>query len=159
VHNFGTCVWRTTTQWRLLEKKRVSTQEKSQCVIAAGPRSQSSLHFDIRNIQQIRPEKQFPIARRLLSAALLERWPHVCRVKIMFTKLPTNLFVSTTKLSMKCAVNWIPLRIRVRSRNTQPHLKALSNGAIRNLNFQVSGRTSGNYACIYMSDKNAFICH
>ena len=24
---------------------------------------------------------------------------------------------------MKCAVNWIPLRIRVRSRNTQPHLK------------------------------------
>jgi len=24
---------------------------------------------------------------------------------------------------MKCVVNWIPLRIRVRSRNTQPHLK------------------------------------
>jgi len=23
---------------------------------------------------------------------------------------------------MKCVVNWIPLRIRVRSRNTQPHL-------------------------------------
>jgi len=28
---------------------------------------------------------------------------------------------------MKYVVNWIPLRIRVRSRNTQPHLKALSN--------------------------------
>ena len=24
---------------------------------------------------------------------------------------------------MKYVVNWIPLRIRVRSRNTQPHLK------------------------------------
>jgi len=31
-----------------------------------------------------------------------------------------NRFVSTTKKSMKCVVNWIPLRIRVRSRNTQP---------------------------------------
>ena len=58
----------------------------------------------------------------MLSAALLERWPQVCRVKITCTKLPTNRFVSTTKISMKCVVNWIPLRIRVRSRNTQPHL-------------------------------------
>ena len=56
------------------------------------------------------------------SAALLERWPQICRVKITFTKLPTNRFVSTTKNSIKCVVNWIPLRIRVRSRNTQPHL-------------------------------------
>jgi hypothetical protein len=27
---------------------------------------------------------------------------------------------------MKCLVNWIPLRICVRSRNTQPHLSELS---------------------------------
>jgi len=40
----------------------------------------------------------------LLSAALLERWPQVCRVKITFTKLPTNRFVSTTKISMKYVV-------------------------------------------------------
>jgi len=59
----------------------------------------------------------------LLSATLLERWPQVCRVKITFTVLPTNRFVSTTKISMKYVVNWISLRIRVRSRNTQPHLK------------------------------------
>jgi len=65
----------------------------------------------------------FPSARRLLSAALLERWPQVCRVKITFAVLSTNRFVSTTKKSMKCVSNWIPLRIRVRSRNTQPHLK------------------------------------
>ena len=70
----------------------------------------------------MRSRKKFPIARRLLSAGLLERWPQVCRVKITFTKLPTNRFVSTTKLSMKYVVNWIPLRICVRSRNTQPHL-------------------------------------
>ena len=45
-----------------------------------------------------------------------------CRVKITCTKLLTICFASTTKKSMKCVVNWIPLRIRVRSRNTQPHL-------------------------------------
>jgi len=61
-------------------------------------------------------------ARRLHSAALLERWPQVCRVNITFTKLPTNPFVSTTKKLKKWIVNWIPLRICVRSRNTQPHL-------------------------------------
>jgi len=63
--------------------------------------------------------------RRLFSVDMLERWPHVqtCRVNITFIELPTNCFVSTTKNSMKCVVNWIPLRIRVRSTNTQPHLK------------------------------------
>ena len=54
---------------------------------------------------------------------MLERWLQVCRVRITFTLLPTNCFVSTTTNSMKCIVNWIPLRIRVRLRNTQPHLK------------------------------------
>jgi hypothetical protein len=31
----------------------------------------------------------------LLSAALLERWPQVRRVKITFKELPTNRFVCT----------------------------------------------------------------
>ena len=35
----------------------------------------------------------------------------------------TNRFVSTTKISMKYVVNWISLRMCVRQRNTQPHLK------------------------------------
>jgi len=47
---------------------------------------------------------------------------------------------------MNYVVNWIPLRIRVRSRKTQPHIKfapkALFNGAIPKLNFLVSGRIS-----------------
>jgi len=30
-----------------------------------------------------------------------------------------NCFVFTTKISRKCVVNWIPLRIRTRSRNAQ----------------------------------------
>jgi len=83
------------------------------------PRSQSPLHFDIGNIQQIRSGKLFPSAQRLLSAALLENWLQVCRFKITFTKQLTNRFFSTTKKSMKYVVNWITLRIRVRSRNTQ----------------------------------------
>ena len=78
-------------------------------------------------------EKYFPSAGRLLSAGLffcfclglLERWPQVCRVKITLTKLPTNHFVSTANFLMKCVVNWIPLRICVRYRNTQHHLLTL----------------------------------
>jgi len=69
------------------------------------PRSQSPLNFDIRNIWQIHSENKFPSARRLFSAALLERWPQIFRVKITFTALPTNGFVSTTKNWMKCVVN------------------------------------------------------
>jgi len=51
--------------------------------------------------------KNNPSSRRLLSAALLVRWPQVCRLKITFTKARTNCFVSTTKSSMKCVVNCI----------------------------------------------------
>jgi len=69
-------------------------------------------------------EKQNASAQRLPSADMLERWPQVCRLKIMFTSLSTNHFVSTATNAMKCLVNWIPLRIRVGSRSTQPHLNA-----------------------------------
>jgi len=64
-------------------------------------------------------------AHRLLPADMHERWPQVCRVKINFTLLLTKSFVSTTTISMRCLVNWIPLRIRIRSRRTQPHLKVM----------------------------------
>jgi len=39
-----------------------------------------------------------------------------------------NCFGSTRTHSMRCLVNWIPLRIRVRSRNTQPHLEEITPG-------------------------------
>jgi hypothetical protein len=38
-------------------------------------RSDSTLHFDLQNIYQIRMEKQNASARRLPAAALLGRWP------------------------------------------------------------------------------------
>ena len=38
-----------------------------------------------------------------------------------FYSTTNESFVSTTKKSMKCVIIWISLRIRVRSRNTQPH--------------------------------------
>ena len=46
------------------------------------------------------------------------------------SKLPMNRFVCTTRNSTKCVVDWIPLRIRGRSRNTQPQLQDTSNSAI-----------------------------
>ena len=48
------------------------------------------------------------MARRLLTAAMPERWPQVFRVKIMFELLLTICFVSTTTNSMKYLVNWNP---------------------------------------------------
>jgi len=92
--------------------------------IAHRPWSDSLLHFDSQNIYQIRKEKSNSSAWRLLLEDMHERWPHFCRVKITFTLLPTNSFVSTTTNSMKCLVNWIPERIRVRSRNARTHIKA-----------------------------------
>ena len=52
----------------------------------------------------------------------MERWPHICHVKITFALfLPTNRLVSTTSNSTKYLVYWIP--IHVCSRNAQPLLK------------------------------------
>jgi len=39
----------------------------------------------------------------LLSATLLQHWPHVCRIKITFTKVLTNRLVSTPNFDdMRC---------------------------------------------------------
>ena len=55
-------------------------------------RFDSRLHFDIRNIWQIRTQKQNASTLCLLLTDVLQRWPQVCRVKITFTKPPTKLF-------------------------------------------------------------------
>jgi len=69
-------------------------------------------------------EKQNASARRLPPAAMPERWPQVCRVKITFELLKTICLVSTATKSMNCLVNWIPLNTHVRIEDTQPCLKA-----------------------------------
>jgi len=43
---------------------------------------------------------------RLPPAAMVERWPQVCRVEITIELLLT--------ISMKCLVKWIPLNMHVR---------------------------------------------
>jgi len=86
--------------------------------------SWSPLHFDSGNIWQICSWKYLCSARRLLPADMFERCPRVCCVKITFTSLLTNLFVSTSTNSMKYLVNRIPLRIRrVRSKNSYSNFK------------------------------------
>jgi len=62
----------------------------------------------------IREEKQNASVRRLLAAAMPERWPQVCRVKITFELLLTICFVSTKTNLMKCLTNYIPLNTHVR---------------------------------------------
>ena len=46
------------------------------------PRSFSALHFEMKNIYQIRAGKINTSSRRLLPAALLENWPQVSCIKI-----------------------------------------------------------------------------
>jgi len=101
------------------KKKRVSTQDKSDFAIAQrfSKRKYRSTDLDLGlfyisilgTYSKFSRKKQFPSARRssLLSAALLERWPQFCRVKITFTTLPTNGFVSTTKKidEMRCKLD------------------------------------------------------
>jgi len=63
-----------------------------------------------------------------------ELWPQVCRVKITCELLLTICFVSTTTNSMKCLVNWIPLKTHVRFENTHSCLK---NRILGNSGFQI----------------------
>ena len=86
------------------------------------PRSEFPVHFDIKNIYQIRAGKQNASARRLLPATLFEQWPQVCRVKITFQLLPNNWFVSTRTSLIKGFVNWILANSHVRSNKIQPCL-------------------------------------
>jgi len=83
------------------------------------PRSDFPLHIDIENIYQIRTEKWNASARLLLPAILLERWPQVCCVKIMFELLRSTSLVSTKTNSMKRLVSWIPLNSHVHLNKTQ----------------------------------------
>jgi len=71
------------------------------------PGSLSPLHFDIENMEQIHLGTEFSSARRLLSAARLERWPQVCHIKIIFIELTTNRFIFTKKfVEMRCKLNF-----------------------------------------------------
>jgi len=83
-------------------------------------RSRSVLHFVIGCMEQFTSRKKNSSARRSLPAALLERWSQVCRHRTTLTLLHDELFRFYKMNSMKCLVHWIPLRIRVRSRNTPP---------------------------------------
>jgi len=60
----------------------------------------------------------------------------------MFAKELANCFVSTPKISMQCVVNWIPLRICVRSRDTQPHPSIRQKWRILQLNKSIIGTTN-----------------
>jgi len=136
VHNFGTCqkIRLCGANFRLqnvcCRKNRQKSALHSGIIFASPvvwhkPRSESFLNFYSQNTYQIRPGKMNASARRLLPAAMPERWPQVCRVKIMFILLLTYRFVSTSTNSIKCLVNWIPLRIRMRSTNIQPQPKSI----------------------------------
>jgi len=134
--------------WRMNSKKKVEfnwTRNKNAKKIgqnSAGEKYWSSagwtqiLEKNLSSAGWTQIFKQFPNAWRLLSAALLERWPQLCRVKITFTKLLTNRFVSTTKNSMKYVVNWTPLRIRVRSR-TNPTFSQMCILGLVNFYFRI----------------------
>ena len=136
MHNFGTCVWRAAAQWQnsiFLRRNTFFGGRRHFALVLQTqvPKLCTALDLSLLYILILGTYSKFARKNKFLALgvcfphrALFERWPQVCRVKIMFTKLLTTCFVSTTKKLMKCAVNWIPLRIRFRSRNTQPHLNS-----------------------------------
>jgi len=71
----------------------------------------------LKPLAAARPRSAF--AFRSPARALTADLPH--RHHIYFTT--DKLFRFYNENSMKCLVNWIPLRIRFRSRNTLPHLQ------------------------------------
>jgi len=75
----------------------------------------------LRNLPRA-PEKYNASPWRLLPAAMLERWPHVCRVKITFGSLWNIWFVATKTKSTKCFVNCFALR----SNQIRPNLNDIS---------------------------------
>jgi len=91
------------------------------------PRAQFPLQFEIGTYSKFAWKNNFlPSDVYFPQPCSVERWLQICRVKITFTVLPTNCFVSTTKSSIKCTVNWIPLRICVYSRNIRLYLNGES---------------------------------
>ena len=79
------------------------------------PRFHFPLHFDTENILQISAGKWNANARRLLPAAMPERWPQVCRIKISFWLLLNNWFVATTEQLVRFGfVIWMLLNMHVR---------------------------------------------
>ena len=121
VHFLGICVMRTAAQCQILIfcRRKIfffASRHYAAVLLTKVPKKCTDLHLSllyisyIRNIWQIRSKNPFSSTRCLLPAALFKRWPQVCRVRI------TDCFVSTTTNSMKCLVNWIPLRILFRSK-------------------------------------------
>jgi len=71
------------------------------------PRSDSSLHFDIKNTYQLDDSCGKIKCQRSVFAPVLERWPQVCRVKMTFKLLRTNWFFSTNEFDeMLCKLEF-----------------------------------------------------
>jgi len=113
MHNFGTCEKRTAAQWQN----------------PIFPVSKHVFFFGSRHcaaVLQMQVLKLYTdLDLNLLYILILGTYSKFAWKNnfLAFTELLTNRFVSTTKNSMKCVVNWILLRICDRSRNTQPHIK------------------------------------
>ena len=136
MHNFGTCILRTAAQWQNLifptskhifflgfchHAEDLKTKVTKVC---------TDLDLGLLYILILGTYSKF--ARKNNSIALGVCFPQPCssadrRFAASRSRLQNyrRIVVSTTKSSMKYVVNWIPLKIRVRSRNTQPHLKRI----------------------------------
>ena len=136
MHIFRTCVWRTAAQWQnpifptsklvfflgFCHRAAVlQTQVQKLC---------TALDLGLLYILILGTYSKF--ARKNNFQALGVCIPHD---RALAAGLPRHDHVNSTtdesfrfhnKKSMKYVVNWIPLRIRVRPRNTQPHLKVKS---------------------------------
>jgi len=145
VHNFGTYVWRTAAQWQnpiFPASKHFFFSRSHHCVAVLQtqvPKLCTDLDLSLLYILIWGTYSKF--ARKNNFPALGVCFPQPCSsAGRMFAVSRSRLqyyrrIVSfpQKKNSMKFVVNWIPLRIRVCSRNTQPHLNELINLLINKL--------------------------
>jgi len=94
------------------------------------PRSDSPLHIDIKNMNQMRTQNKMLTLGVCFPRTLLERWPQVCHVKITLELLRTTSFVCKDKF-MKCLVKWIPANMHVRSNQSQPCFDSLAKWVVK----------------------------
>jgi len=111
----GTGVQRTSVQWRFPQKNASGCRKNWNLALRSGSTLvlKKCIDLDLSlliililgHVADSLWKMILQRSRRLLPADMLERWPHSFRVKITFTSLLTNRFVSTKFDEMPCTLD------------------------------------------------------
>ena len=136
VHLLGTGKKRTTAQWRLPEKACFARTKHQRSPLRSGSlfartQKRPDLDLSLLYILILRTYTKFVWKNKMLAVGVC--LPQFCsstgrRFALSKSRLQyyRRIVSFPQKKSIKCVVNWTPLRIRIRWKNTQPHLYTLT---------------------------------